>query len=250
MTAEALELLIDSHLKTLALPSIRGSYRSLAREADAEGKGVLVFLEALLAQEVNHRQERRLARRLQEARFPVPKGLDTFDFTVLPHLDKPKVLALARSEFVAARENVIFLGNPGTGKSHLAIALGAEAVRNGFRVRFVTAAALADELEAAQAEHRVSKVLKAWSRYHLVIVDELGYVPFAEARGQLMFQFFAERYERGAVLLTSNLEFSEWTGVLGEERMTAALVDRLTHRAHIFVVNGESYRLRESLTRR
>lgn len=180
MNDQALEMMIDSHLRTLALPAIRKSYLSLAREAEAVGKGPLVFLEALLEQEVNSRQERRLAEQLRDARFPVMKGLETFEFSAVPSLNKPQVLALARSEYVAKRQNVILLGNPGTGKTHWAIGLGIEAIRQGFRVRFATAAGLVNELTAAQQEYRVAKVLKSLSKYDLFIVDEMGCVPFTE----------------------------------------------------------------------
>jgi len=243
------EMLIDSHLKVLGLPAMQREYRPLAREAETTGKSHLAFLAALLEEEVRSRQERRLSRRLKEASFPVLKSLEQFDFGAVPDLPRPRILSLLRSDFVSAKENVIFLGSPGTGKTHLAIALAAAAITAGYRVRFTNASALTNDLLAAQSENRLNRFLKSWSRVDLAVVDELGYVPFSENGARLLFQFFADRYERKSTIVTSNLEFSRWPEVFRDETMTAALVDRLTHRAQVFVINGQSYRLRESLRR-
>jgi DNA replication protein DnaC len=159
------------------------------------------------------------------------------------------VLDLARGAFVREHEPVIIVGNPGLGKTHLAIGLARACCQQGHRVRFVTAAALVNELAAAQQEHRLNKLLKQFRAADLVVVDELGYLPFSPDRAQLLFQFFGERYDRGSVLVTTNLEFARWNELFGDERMTAALLDRLTFRGHVLVVTGESFRLKESLRR-
>lgn len=187
---------------------------------------------------------------MHEAHFPVVKTLDTFDFAAQPSVDKNKLLSLARAEFVKQRENVVFVGGPGTGKTHLATALGVAAIQVGVRVRFVTVAALANELEAAQAEHRLNRTLASWRRVECTILDELGFVPLSRDTAQLLFQFCADRYERGSLIITTNLDFARWTEVFGDAQMTAALLDRVTHRCHIIEHTGESYRFRESLRRK
>jgi DNA replication protein DnaC len=186
--------------------------------------------------------------RIRLADFPVAKDLDTFDFTAVPSLSKPKVLELLRGEWITQRANACFLGSPGTGKTHLAIALGLAACRLGKRVRFYTAAALVTRLEEAQKQYQLDRVLGQLDRADLLICDELGYLSFSRAGAELLFQVFADRYERRSLLVTSNLAFSDGGQVFQGERMTAALLDRLTHRCHIFEMNGESYRFRESMT--
>jgi DNA replication protein DnaC len=162
--------------------------------------------------------------------------------------NKPKVLELLRGEWIGQRANACFLGSPGTGKTHLAIALGLAACRLGRRVRFYTAAALVTRLEETQKQYQLDRVLGQLDRADLLICDELGYLSFSRAGAELLFQVFADRYERRSLLVTSNLAFSDWGQVFQGERMTAALLDRLTHRCHIFEMNGESYRFRESMT--
>ncbi|BCV23387.1 IS21-like element helper ATPase IstB [Gelria sp. Kuro-4] len=200
--------------------------------------------------EIIGREERSLRRRLKTARFPLTKTLADFDFAAIPSLNKNKVLLLGQCEFIRQKENVILLGNSSTGKTHLAIAFGICACRQGLRVRFFTASELANELLEAQQEYRLSKLEKSWLSHDLIILDELGYVPFTRTGAELLFQFCASRYERGSMIITTNLEFDKWTEVFGNESLTAALLDRLTHRAHILLMNGESYRFRESMRRR
>jgi len=175
--------------------------------------------------------------------------LEEFDFTLAPSIGKEEVVCLATGEFIGARENVIFLGASGTGKTHLAQAIGQAVIYAGYRARFTTAVVLAQELLAAQDEHRLPRYLKSWQKMDLVIVDELGYLGLGPG-GPLLFQFFAERYENGSVLVTSNLEFSRWSEVFGDPVLTAALLDRLTHHSHILVFEGESYRFRESQSKK
>ena len=192
------------------------------------------------------RDRRATERRIRQARFPVLKSLDSFDFLAIPSLNKTMVLELARSEFLARRENALILGNSGTGKTHIALALGLAACQHGQRVRFTTAAALVSELIEARDEKKLLRLQKQLASYELLIVDELGFVPLSKTGAELLFEVFSQRYERSSTLVTSNLPFQEWTEVLGSERLTGALLDRLTHHVHILEMNGDSYRLKQS----
>lgn len=225
-----------------------GEWEKLAREAAAQNESYEGYLLRLTEAEVTTRAANALAARIHAASFPVVKDLDTFDFSAIPSLSKQKVLELARGAWVEEHANCCLIGNAGTGKTHLAIALGLAACRLGRRVRFVTAAALVTQLEEAQQQHRLERVLAQLDRAELLIIDELGYLSFSRGGAELLFQVFADRYERRSVLVTSNLAFGEWGSVFQGERMTAALLDRLTHRCEIFEMNGESYRFRESMT--
>jgi DNA replication protein DnaC len=180
----------------------------------------------------------------------VVKGLDSFDFLAIPSLNKTLVLELARCEFLTRKENLLLLGNSGTGKSHIALALGLVACQRGHRVRFITAAALVSELIEARDEKRLLRFQKQLASYELLIVDELGYVPLSKTGAELLFEMFSQRYERASTLVTSNLPFDEWTEVFGSERLTGALLDRLTHHVHILEMNGDSYRLKQSRRKR
>ncbi|CAI8734260.1 AAA family ATPase [Brevibacillus sp. IT-7CA2] len=205
------------------------------------------ILLALLEQEVLQRDANQIASRTKQAKFPTIKTIDQYDFSVMPALNKPKVLQLSRCEYIEKAENVIFIGNSGTGKTHLSISLGMEACRHGYTVQFWTAAKLCNELMEAQSERRLLQLEKQWLKVDLAILDEVGFVPLSKTGAELLFQFCAARYEKGSMILTSNLDFANWTQVFKDEQMTAALVDRLTHRAHIFAMNGDSYRFKQSL---
>jgi len=242
-------LLIEAHLKRLKLPAIARSYEAMAREAAAANQSFDGYLLALLEQEVRQRDENLQRSRLQSARFPAIKTLDQFDFSAVPDLNKARVLHLAQGEYADRRENILLIGTNGTGKTHLAIGLGICACRQGRRVRFVTAPALVNELTEARQEHRLSRVEAYYQRIEVLILDEVGFVPFARDGAELFFNLCAARYERRTTIVTSNLEFSRWPEVLGDHTLAGALVDRLTHHAHIIQVNGESYRFRESLRR-
>ena len=244
---QATVLLVKANLKQLRLPTMAAEYEKLAREAAANNEPYDTYLLRLTEAEVATRSANALATRIRAAAFPVAKDFDTYDFTALPSLPKQKVLELARGDWIAQHYNCCLIGNAGTGKTHLAIALGLAACRQGKRVRFFTAAALVNRLEEAQQQHRLERFLDQLERTDLVICDELGYLSFSRTGAELLFQVFADRYERRSLLLTSNLAFGEWGQVFQGERMTAALLDRLTHRCHIFEMNGESYRFRESM---
>jgi DNA replication protein DnaC len=176
----------------------------------------------------------------------VSKSLESYNFLDMPTLNKKLVVELARCEWIGRRENVLALGNSGTGKTHIGLALGLAACQQGFRVRFTTAAALVHELIEARDEKRLLRFQKNLSRQELLIVDELGFVPLSKAGAEMLFEILSQRYERSSTLVTSNLPFAEWTEVLGSERLTGALLDRLTHHVHILEMNGESYRLKNS----
>ncbi len=233
--------------KQLHLPAVYRHYHSLAREAVDMQITHQQYLISVLEQEVKSREETRRKTRIKQARFRQIKTLDTYNFSLMPDLNKPKVLSLTDGEYIQKKENVFFIGNPGTGKSHLGISLGMIACNQGHRVRFITAADLVNELIVAQNEYRLSKYLRSWKKADLIILDELGFVPFSKLGSELLFQFCSGIYETCSLIVTSNLTFSEWVTVFGDETITSALLDRLVHHAIIFVMNGDSYRLRESL---
>jgi len=240
------KVLLEEHLKALRLPTFLREYDKLARECAAEGADYPRYLLRLSELELLDRERRATERRIKAAKFPVVKTLDTFEFPALPKLNKKLVLELARCEFIDRRENVLALGNSGTGKSHLALALGMAACQGGYRVRFTTAAALVNELLEARDERRSLRFQKQLAKQDLLIVDELGYVPLSKTGAELLFEVFSQRYEQGSTMVTSNLPFNEWTEILGSERMTGALLDRLTHHVHILEMNGDSFRLKQS----
>jgi DNA replication protein DnaC len=240
------EMLLKHNLKTLRLPTMLAEYAKLSREAADADEGYDQYLLRLTELEVATRSANALASRIKSAGFPALKDLDTYDFGVVPSLSKQKILELSRGQWIDEKTNACFIGNAGTGKTHLSIALGQAACRVGKRVRFCTAANLVNQLEEAQKQYRLERLLSALHRVDLLIVDELGYLSFSRSGAELLFQVFADRYERGSILITSNLPFGEWGQVFQGERMTAALLDRFTHRCHIFEMNGESYRFRES----
>ena len=240
------KVLLEEHLKSLRLPTFLREYDKLARQCAAQGVDYPRYLLRLSELELLDRERRATERRIKEARFPVTKSLDSFDFLALPSLNKSLVLELARCEFIDRRENVLALGNSGTGKTHVALALGLAACQKGYRVRFTTAASLVHELLEARDEKRLLRFQKQLVKQDLLIVDELGYVPLSKTGAELLFEVFSQRYEQGSQLVTSNLPFDEWTEIFGSERMTGALLDRLTHHVHILEMNGESYRLKQS----
>jgi DNA replication protein DnaC len=243
------QVLLGHHLKALKLPTFLREYDKLARHCAAEGVDHTRYLLRLAELELIERERRTVERRIKEARFPAVKSLDSFDFTAIPSLNKTLVLELARSEYIARRENVIAVGNSGTGKSHIALGLGLAACQKGLSVGFTTAAAVVHEMIEARDEKRLLRLQRQLAGYKLLIVDELGYVPLSQTGAELLFEVFSQRYERGATIVTSNLPFDEWTGVFGSERLTGALLDRLTHHVHILEMNGDSYRLKHSKKR-
>ena len=243
------QVLLAHHLKTLKLPTFLREYDKVARQCAAEGVDQVRYLLRLAELELIDRERRMVERRIKAARFSTVKSLDSFDFRVIPSLNKVLVMELARCEYIDRNENVIALGNSGTGKTHVAIGLGLAACQKGLKVGFTTAASLVHELMEARDEKRLLRMQKQLASYKLLIVDELGFVPLSKTGAELLFEVFSRRYERGSTLVTSNLPFDEWTEVFGTERLTGALLDRLTHHVHILEMNGESYRLNQSRIR-
>ena len=239
-------LLLEHHLKELKLPSFLREYGKMAAQCAAEGVDHPQYLLRLAELELIDRHQRMVARRIRAARFPAVKSLDTFDFTAIPSVNKSLVMELARCEYIQRRENIIAVGNSGTGKTHMALGLGLAACQRGMSVGFTTAAALVHELMEARDERRLLNLQRQLSRLSLLIIDELGFVPLSPTGAELLFEVFSQRYERGSILVTTNLPFDEWTEVFGSERLTGALLDRLTHHVHILEMNGESYRLKRS----
>ena len=247
--SDAPQILLNYRLKSLRLPTVVREYGKLAKQAAAEGLDHVQFLARLIELEMIDRERRMIERRIKAAKFPAVKSLDSFDFKAIPALNKMQVLELARCEWVDRRENVIALGPSGTGKTHVALGLGLAACQKGLSVGFVTAAALDHELMEARDDRRLLRLQKQMVSHKLLIIDELGFVPLSKTGAELLFELISQRYERGATLITSNLPFDEWTETFGSERLTGALLDRLTHHVNILEMNGESYRLGQSKAR-
>ena len=237
-------LLLEHHLKELKLSSFLREYGKMAAQCAADNGDHPEYLLRLAELELIDRHQRMVGRLIRAARFPAVKSLDTFDFTAIPSVNKSLVMELARCEYIQRRENIIAVGNSGTGKTHMALGLGLAACQRGMSVGFTTAAALVHELMEARDESRLLNLQRQLSRLSLLIIDELGFVPLSPTGAELLFEVFSQRYERGSILVTTNLPFDEWTEVFGSERLTGALLDRLTHHVHILEMNGESYRLK------
>ncbi|MHA6688782.1 IS21-like element helper ATPase IstB [Mesorhizobium sp. A556] len=250
MSTDVPEILLSHYLKTLKLPTFQREYQKLARLCATEGVDHVGYLTRLSEQEMIERDRRKVERRIKAAKFPVVKSLDSFDFAAIPKLNKMQVLELARCEWIERRENVIALGPSGTGKTHVALGLGLAACQKGMSVGFTTAAALVSEMMEARDERRLLRFQKQMAAYQLLIIDELGFVPLSKTGAELLFELISQRYERGATLITSNLPFDEWTETLGSERLTGALLDRITHHVNILEMNGDSYRLAQSRARK
>jgi DNA replication protein DnaC len=248
MSSVAAELLIQAEAKRLRLPVMASQAVRFAEEAALAGHGSLEFLAALLTAEVEQRDRNVERAWVAKAKFPELKEISDFNFALVPSLNASMVGALAKGAFIDRHEVILAVGPPGTGKTHIASGIGLEACRQGRRVRFVTVAELVMELSEAQAEHRLSRLETQLDRLDLLICDELGFIRLDSDQAQLLFILLAHRYTRGALIITSNLEFGDWTGVFNDDaRLVSALLDRLTHRCHVLQFQAESYRFRESL---
>lgn len=247
---EAPEILLRHHLKKLKLPTVLREHEKIARQCAAEGLDHVRYLARLIELELLDREARMIDRRIKAAKFPALKTLESFDFDAIASLNRKLVLDLARGEFVTRRENIIALGPSGTGKTHICTGIGLAACQRGIKTRFATAAAIVHEMIEAQDEKRLLRFQRQLAGVELLIIDELGFVPLSKSGAELLFELISQRYERGATIITSNLPFDEWTGTFGDERLTGALLDRLTHHVHILEMNGRSYRLSQSRARR
>jgi len=250
MSVASSKVLLEHYLKTLKLPSIMREHRKMAAVCQAEGADYSTYLLRLIEQEIHDREQRAAERRLKSARFPVVKTLDSFRFDAQPSINQPLVRELAHGEFIKERENVLLIGNSGTGKTHLATALAFAACQMGFKVRFFGVTGLVTQLLERREERQLERFFKQLDRLDLLVLDELGYVPFSKMGAELLFEVVSRAYERTSLIVTTNLPFESWTEVLGSQRLTGALLDRLTHRVHILEANGESFRLQDSIRRR
>ena len=242
-----MKALLIENLKSLKLSTMISNLASHVRQAKQDKLEYEEFLLNLTEAEVQVRKENGCKRRLREAKFPLIKPLETFDFGTAAQLDARLIKELSGCGYVDKSRNIIFLGKSGTGKTHLATGLGMEACKQGIRTRFVTGCGLANELIEARDEKTLARAVRRYASYGLLIIDELGYVPFSKEGAQLIFQILAERHERKPVMITTNMGFGDWTQIFGDPSMTAALLDRITHKAHVISCTWESYRLKETL---
>ena len=242
-------ILLEHCLKKLKLPTMLREYASMASVCTDDRADYPTYLLRLTERELLDRERKAAERRVKEARFPVIKTIDTFDFKAQPSINEPLVRELLGGEFIDKRENVLLIGNSGTGKTHLACAVAFSACMRGRRVRFSTVTGLVTELLESREDRTLQRLHRQLERHQLLVLDELGYVPFSKTGGELLFEVVSHAYERQSLLVTTNLPFENWTEILGSERLTGALLDRLTHRVHILEANGESYRLRHAKKR-
>jgi DNA replication protein DnaC len=242
-------VLLDYHLKKLRLPTMLAEYAAMAKVCTDDRCDYQTYLLRLTERELLDREKRAAERRIKQAAFPVIKTIDTFDFKAQPSINQQLVKELMSTEYIDKKENVLLIGNSGTGKTHLACALAFAACAKGRKVRFHTVTGLVTELLECREEKRLQRLQKQIQRLNLLVLDELGYVPFSKTGAQLLFEIVGRAYEQQSLMVTTNLHFEEWTEVLGSERLTGALLDRLTHKCHIIEANGESYRLRQAKKR-
>jgi|TARA_B100000315_G_C14463585_1_gene534902 DNA replication protein DnaC len=239
-------VLIEYYLKKLKLPTILREHESMAVVCRNDGSDYQTYLMRLAERELLDREKRAAERRVREANFPVIKTMDTYNFKAQPSVNERMIRELMRGEYIDKKENILLIGNPGTGKSHLACALAFAACAQGQRVRFYTVTKLVTELIECREERSLQRLQKQLQRLKVLVLDELGYVPFTKTGAELLFEVISQAYEHHSLIVTSNLSFDEWTEVFGSERLTGALLDRLTHRCHILEANGESFRLRQA----
>jgi DNA replication protein DnaC len=250
MAEDAIDARIDLFLTELRMPSIRRSFRKIGKQVAQHGGDYVAFLHAVLEEEVNDRRARRIDRRINEARLPQLKELGDLQEAALPKgVSLPQIFELAKGDYLRERANVIAIGGSGTGKTHVSIGLAVEACRQCKRARFYTASDLVSELEEAQEQHQLHRFLKRFAAWDVVVIDELGYLPLTERGAELLFQAFSARHEKGSTIINSNLAFNEWAQVFKTERLAVAMLDRVTHRAHVLEMNGESFRLRTARSR-
>jgi len=249
MSSSQSTMLLEHHLKKLKLPTIYRQYQGVGAACAKENTDYATYLLRLTERELIEREQRAAQRRIKAAGFGVIKTIDSFDFKVQPSINESLVKELLGGEYIDAHENVLLIGNSGTGKSHLATALSFAACAAGRKVRFYSVTNLVTQLLEKREERSLERFGKQLEKQHLLVLDELGYVPFSKAGAELLFEVVSRAYERTSLIVTTNLPFENWVEVMGSERLTGALLDRLTHRVHIIEANGESYRLKEARKR-
>ncbi len=249
MSVESNRVLLEHHLKKLRLPTMGREWEAVAASCAKEGRDYGDFLLGLTERELIEREQRAAERRIKGAKFPVLKTIDSFDFAAQPTINEPLMRQLLSGEYLEARENILLIGNSGTGKSHLATALGFAACTQGRKVRFWSATALVTHMLELREQRDLKRFLTQIEKLELLVLDELGYVPFSKDGAELLFEVVSRAYERISLIVTTNLPFEQWTEVMGSERLTGALLDRVTHRVHIIEANGESYRLKDARKR-
>ena len=243
-------VLLEHHLKSLKLPTMKNEYKVLAQRCAKDNSDYATYLLRLVEREVTERQHRAMERRIKAAKFPVIKTIDSFNFKAQPSIKEALVKELLVGEFIDKSENIILIGNSGTGKTHLATAIGFAACSAGKKVRYYSVTNLVTQLLEKREERQLERFEKQLEKQDLLILDELGYVPFSKAGAELLFEVVSRAYERTSLIVTTNLPFAEWIEVTGNERLTGAMLDRLTHKVHIIEANGESFRLKEAKRRR
>ena len=241
---------VQQYCQAVRVPTVGANFVSLAEQAVKENHSHIRYLEALLAMECEERDRHAIANRVRDAQLPRGKGIEDFDFAQAPQIPAAKIRELAEGGYIDRSEPVVLIGECGTGKSHLASGLCLAACRQKRRVRFTTAAALVNELVEAKQNNQVRRMMARWQKYELIAIDEVGYVPLADVGGEFLFQVISERAERAAIIVTTNLPFSEWTTVFPNPRLCKALLDRITDRAHIIETGTDSFRFKRTLERR
>jgi DNA replication protein DnaC len=241
---------VRQYCKAVRVPTIATNFLPLSEQAVKENHSHIRYLEALLAIECEERDPPAIANRIRDAQLPRVKTLEEFDFAQAPQIPAPKIRELAEGGYIERSEPVVLIGDCGTGKSHLATGLCLAACRQKRRVRFTTTAALVNELVEAKQHNQVRRVMARWQKFELIALDEVGYVPLAEEGAEFLFQVISDRAERAALIVTTNLPFSEWTTVLPNPRLCKALLDRVTDRAHIIDTGTDSFRFRRTMERR
>ena len=249
MSVESNRVLLEHHLKKLRLPTMGREWEAVAASCAKEGRDYGDFLLGLTERELIEREQRAAERRIKGAKFPVLKTIDSFDFAAQPTINELLMRQLLSGEYLEARENILLIGNSGTGKTHLATALGFAACTQGRKVRFWSATALVTHMLELREQQDLKRFLTQIEEHELLVLDELGYVPFSKDGAELLFEVVSRAYERLSLIVTTNLPFEQWTEVMGSERLTGALLDRVTHRVHIIEANGESYRLKDARKR-
>jgi len=249
MSDAVLDAVIQGHIRSLRVPTIGRDYCDVARRAANDGWSFEQYLQELLEGEVRNRNENAAQRYMKQAGFPDIKTLDQIDWTALKGVSRQKIIELSSCQYIDEGQDVVIAGPIGTCKTHLAIALGVEAAKRRIKVVFCKAAELVRDLTEARDDRTLGRLHRKYQRVPLLIVDELGFVPFKREGGELLFNLLAERYERRSTLVTTNLAFSEWVQVFGDEKLTTALLDRLAHHAHILATKGKSYRMSNRRTK-